>query len=72
MKPSVINCYDKAIPVYCLDDSVNLTALERKILEFRYDFMFRSKWRRIVSIELIREVAIFKYTDGTKLYLEVA
>jgi hypothetical protein len=36
------------------------------------DFDFRKKWKRIKSVEMVRDVAIFQYNDGTKLYLEVS
>ncbi|MDF2939358.1 MAG: hypothetical protein K0Q90_4731, partial [Paenibacillaceae bacterium] len=33
---------------------------------------FRRKLKKIASIEMVGEVAVFKYFDGTKLYMEVS
>lgn len=72
MIPSVISFKNKAIPVYCVDHKSNLDTLRNKLKEMEYDFEFRKKLKRVLSVDLVRDVAIFKYNDGTKLYLEVS
>ncbi|MFD0616676.1 hypothetical protein ACFQZR_04325 [Paenibacillus sp. GCM10027629] len=72
MKAMVLQFYQKSIPVFPYHANADIQALRRKVNELKYDFMFRKRWRRIVSIDLGSEVAIFQYNDGTKLYLEVA
>jgi len=71
MKAMVLQFYQKSIPVFRYHANADIQALRQKVNELKYDFMFRKRWRRIVSIDLGSEVAIFKYSDGTKLYLEV-
>jgi hypothetical protein len=72
MIPSMISFKNKAIPVYRIDHKANLDMLTNKLKEMEYDFVFRKKLKRVLSVELVRDVAIFKYNDGTKLYLEVS
>ncbi|MCM3748496.1 hypothetical protein M3223_14185 [Paenibacillus pasadenensis] len=45
--------------------------LPDKLKEYELNFDFRKRWKRISSVQLSRDVAIFQYNDGTKLYLEV-
>lgn len=45
--------------------------LPDKLKEYELNFDFRKRWKRIASVEMSRDVAIFQYNDGTKLYLEV-
>ena len=71
MKAMVLQFCQKNIPVFPYHANADIQALRRKVNDLRYDFMFRKRWRRIVSIDLGSEVAIFKYSDGTKLYLDV-
>ncbi|MNI11477.1 hypothetical protein D3C73_646240 [compost metagenome] len=49
-----------------------LELLILKLKEMELDFEFRKKLKMISIIEIIGDVAIFKYHDGTKLYLEVS
>ncbi|WP_408635337.1 hypothetical protein [Paenibacillus selenitireducens] len=72
MKPMMLDFCQKRVPVFRYHANVDLSSLEYKMIEYQYDFMFRKKWRCIMSIDLCGQVAIFKYKDGTKLYLEVA
>ncbi|MBJ6360998.1 hypothetical protein ACFOQM_06745 [Paenibacillus sp. GCM10012307] len=69
----MITFKNKSIPVYlAYDHSEYLDLLNAKLGEMSLQFDFYKKWKRIKSVELIRDVAILKYTDGTKLYLEVS
>ncbi|WP_409344036.1 hypothetical protein [Paenibacillus sp. MBLB4367] len=72
MIPSVVTFKNKAIQVYRVDHKANLEMLVNKLKEMEYDFVFRKKLKRILSVDLVRDVAIFKYNDGTKLYLELS
>lgn len=72
MKPSVLRFKDLSIPVtFFSSQSASIGSLERLFREHELNFDFRRKLKKISSIEMIGEVAIFKYLDGTKLYLEV-
>jgi hypothetical protein len=69
----VITYKNRSVPVHfsseyatCLDN------LQSKLLELELNFDFRKKWKRILSVHMIREVAVFQYSDGTKLYMEVS
>lgn len=73
MKPSVIKFKERAIPVTFLNsESAPISSLERLFQSLEYHFEFRRKLKKISSIEMVGEVAIFKYFDGTKLYMEVS
>lgn len=50
----------------------HIELLSNKLKEMELDFEFRKKLKIISLIEIIGDVAIFKYHDGTKLYLEVS
>lgn len=50
----------------------NIELLHNKLKELQLNFEFRRKLKMISIIEIIGDVAIFKYHDGTKLYLEVS
>jgi hypothetical protein len=69
----VITFKNRSVPVhfhsehaYCLD------ILRSKLLELEHNFDFRKRWKRILSVHMVREVAVFQYSDGTKLYMEVS
>ncbi|MBH5318675.1 hypothetical protein I6N90_12790 [Paenibacillus sp. GSMTC-2017] len=69
----VINFKNRSVPVYYpTEQSASVELLHHKLYEMELDFDFRKKWRRIKSVEMVRDVAIFQYNDGTKLYLEVS
>ncbi|QYR21333.1 hypothetical protein KZ483_27285 [Paenibacillus sp. sptzw28] len=62
----------RSVPVhYSSGQRHCLELLHRKLKEMDYNFDFCKKWRRIASVELVYDVAILQYNDGTKLYLEV-
>jgi hypothetical protein len=63
---------NKVIPVMNYSQTSNTTQLTNKLNELELDFEFRRKLKMISLIEIIGGVAIFKYHDGTKLYLEVS
>lgn len=68
----VITFKNRAVPVYYRNEqSSSVEQLNDKLFEMELNFEFRKKWKRISSVEMIRDVAIFQYNDGTKLYLEV-
>lgn len=70
---NVISFKNKTIPVINRSNrTAPLELLSNKLRELEYDFEFRKKWKKISSIEMIGEVAILKYYDGTKLYMEVS
>lgn len=72
MKPSVLRFKDLSIPVtFFSSQSASISALKQLFLEHELNFDFRKKLKKISSIEMVGEVAIFKYHDGTKLYMEV-
>jgi len=69
----IIKFKDRSVPVYFPQDKLqNYDKLNNKLHELEYDFSFRKKWKSIKSVEVVRDVAIFQYNDGTKLYLEVS
>lgn len=69
----IIKFKDRSVPVYFPQDKLqNYDKLNNKLHELEYDFSFRKKWKTIKSVEVVRDVAIFQYNDGTKLYLEVS
>ncbi|WP_337104050.1 hypothetical protein [Paenibacillus sp. YIM B09110] len=69
----IINFKKRSVPVYYPNEqSALVELLNHKLHQMELDFDFRKKWRRIKSVEMVRDVAIFQYTDGTKLYLEVS
>ncbi|ANE48626.1 hypothetical protein SY83_00980 [Paenibacillus swuensis] len=69
----MISYKNKQITVHsALGSAANLNLLYTKLDEMQYDFDFRKKLKKISFIEMVGDVAIFKYTDGTKLYLEVS
>ncbi|CAM4095263.1 hypothetical protein L1N85_10520 [Paenibacillus alkaliterrae] len=68
----IVTFKSRSVPVYYLNEqSAAVDMLHHKLYELELDFDFRKKWRRIKSVEMVRDVAIFQYNDGTKLYLEV-
>jgi hypothetical protein len=73
MAISIISFKNKPIRVqYNLSTPQNLNLLKNKLNEMELNFDFRKKLKKISSVELINDVAIFIYNDGTKLYLEVS
>lgn len=69
----IITFKNRSVPVYYRNDqSAAVELLNNKLHEMELNFDFRKKWKRIHSVEMIRDVAIFQYNDGTKLYLEVS
>jgi hypothetical protein len=73
MKATTIRFKSKAIPVLNYSTkSSHMELLTNKLSELELDFEFRKKLKMISLIEIIGDVAIFKYHDGTKLYLEVS
>ncbi|MEC0228411.1 MULTISPECIES: hypothetical protein [Paenibacillus] len=64
---------NKSIPVLNFTQRhSHMELLSSKLKEFELHFEFRKKLKMISMIEIIGDVAIFKYNDGTKLYLEVS
>ncbi|GFZ88021.1 hypothetical protein GCM10008018_37650 [Paenibacillus marchantiophytorum] len=64
---------NKSIPVHNFTHRhSHIEMLSSKLKEFELHFEFRKKLKMISMIEIIGDVAIFKYNDGTKLYLEVS
>ncbi|MDF2921799.1 MAG: hypothetical protein K0R57_713 [Paenibacillaceae bacterium] len=73
MKPTVIRFKEHTIPVtFFNQESAPVASLEKLFESMQYNFEFRRKLKKISSIEMIGEVAVFKYFDGTKLYMEVS
>jgi len=73
MQMITITFKNKIIPVLNYSQkSSHLQALHQKLRELELNFEFRKKLKMITLIEIIGDVAIFKYHDGTKLYLEVS
>lgn len=73
MQALSIRYKNKAIPVLNYTYKVShMELLTNKLYELELDFEFRKKLKMISMIEIIGDVAIFKYHDGTKLYLEVS
>lgn len=73
LKTSVISYKCKPVLVHHRQAAPKaLDSLQHKLLEMEFNFEFRRKWKGVQSIELVGEVAIFQYIDGTKLYLAVS
>jgi hypothetical protein len=72
MQTLSIRFKNKLIPVVNYSHTSNTKLLSNKLNELELDFDFRRKLKMISLIEIIGEVAIFKYHDGTKLYLEMS
>lgn len=69
----IITYKNRSVPVfYPVEKSQNYQKLNNKLNELEYDFAFRKKWKLVQSVEMVRNVAILQYNDGTKLYLEVS
>ena len=69
----IITFKNRSVPVYYPNEQLaTVEQLNHKLYEMELDFDFRKKWKRIKSVEMVRDVAIFQYNDGTKLYLEVS
>jgi hypothetical protein len=69
---NVVSFKNRSVPVYYSSDQAAMfELLPHKLKELELNFDFRKKWKRIASVELVRDVAVFRYNDGTKLYLEV-
>lgn len=69
----IISFKNRSVPVYFNQEgTASVDMLHHKLYEMELDFDFRKKWKRIKSVEMVRDVAIFQYNDGTKLYLEVS
>ncbi|MFD2615617.1 hypothetical protein [Paenibacillus gansuensis] len=70
---TTISYKNKSIPVHNTSgDTTHLKHLHCKLNELKLNLDFRRKMKQISAIELVGDVAIFKYADGTKLYMEVA
>jgi hypothetical protein len=73
MAVAIITFKNKPIRVqHNLSGPQNLKLLKLKLHELELDFEFRKKLKKLSTVELINDVAIFIYNDGTKLYLEVS
>ncbi|NQX63286.1 hypothetical protein [Paenibacillus qinlingensis] len=73
MQANTIRFKNKSIPVMNFTHKRSQMALlSTKLKEYELHFEFRRKLKMISMIEIIGDVAIFKYNDGTKLYLEVS
>ncbi|MFF2483164.1 hypothetical protein [Paenibacillus sp. NPDC058071] len=69
----IITFKNRSVPVYFPSEQTTLVEqFNHKLLEMEFNFDFRKKWKRISKVEVVRDVAIFQYNDGTKLYLEVS
>ncbi|ANY66093.1 hypothetical protein ABEW34_04750 [Paenibacillus algorifonticola] len=69
----IITFKSRSVPVYYTNEqAASVEQLHHKLREMELNFDFRKKWKRISKVEVVREVAIFQYSDGTKLYLEVS
>lgn len=72
MKPTVIKFKGSTIPVTFFNkEAASVDALRKLFDSLEYHLDFRRKLKKVSSIEMVGEVAVFKYFDGTKLYLEV-
>ncbi|QHT59201.1 hypothetical protein GXP70_03930 [Paenibacillus lycopersici] len=68
----VITFKNRSVPVHYPSEQLSyMELLQNKLQEMEFNFDFRKKWKRIKSVEMVRDVAILQYSDGTKLYLEV-
>jgi hypothetical protein len=73
MTPLNISYKKRTIPVLNhTGNTKRIGLLNAKLQELEFDFEFRKKLKKIALIEMIGDVAIFKYHDGSKLYLEVS
>ncbi|UJF35940.1 hypothetical protein [Paenibacillus hexagrammi] len=73
MQTIAIKFKNKTIPVLNYTQKRSqMELLSNKLVELELNFEFRKKLKMISLIEIIGDVAIFKYNDGTKLYLEVS
>ena len=69
----IITFKNRSVPVYCNKEAIGIIEqIHHKLQDLELDFEFRKKWKRIRFIEVIHEVAILQYNDGTKLYMEVS
>ncbi|WP_051317950.1 hypothetical protein [Cohnella thermotolerans] len=46
--------------------------LNERMKEMALDLEFRRKWKKVTNVELWSDAAIFKFSDGTKLYLNIS
>lgn len=46
--------------------------LNDRLQEMALDLEFRRKWKKVTTVELMSQAAIFKFSDGTKLYLNIS
>jgi hypothetical protein len=46
--------------------------LNERMKEMALDLEFRRKWKKTTDVELWSDAAIFKFSDGTKLYLNIS
>jgi hypothetical protein len=73
MQAISIKYKNKTIPVFNHSrNEAQMDLLSSKLEELEFNFDFRKKLKMISMIEIIGDVAICKYNDGTKLYLEVS
>ncbi|MFD1955030.1 hypothetical protein ACFSL6_12840 [Paenibacillus thailandensis] len=69
----IITFKKRSVPVYFPEEQQrSVERFNDKLKELEMNFDFRKKWKRIKSVEMVRDVAILQYSDGTKLYLEVS
>ncbi|GGG66143.1 MULTISPECIES: hypothetical protein [Paenibacillus] len=69
----IITFKNRSVPVFFPNEpTTSVEQLHHKLKEMEYNFDFRKKWKRISKVDVVRDVAIFQYNDGTKLYLEVS
>jgi hypothetical protein len=64
---------DQEIQVHINDRTkeASIQLLLNKMIELEYSYSeFSSKLKRIQTIQLIEDVAIFSYIDGTQLYMQ--
>ncbi|MBO9608891.1 MAG: hypothetical protein J7639_23250 [Paenibacillaceae bacterium] len=73
MTKAAIAYKNKTIPVHRYEGcSMTMEMLRGKMMDMQYDFDFRRKLKEVLFIEMIGGVAVFKYADGSKLYLAVS
>ncbi|THF72769.1 hypothetical protein [Cohnella fermenti] len=46
--------------------------LQERMKEMTLDLEFRRKWKKATGVELWSDAAIVKFSDGTKLYLNIS